>query len=577
MNSMENQVINEIIEIFNKILNGKKPKLIEKGDYSEPINTLVKTINDFILSYYEIWDFMLPLSNGILNVEPPKSKNILSFPFKELHSQLRNLVWQVQQVAKGDYNQKVYFMGEFAEAFNKMVDALDEKEKKERDDRKRLEENIYYLENYDALTKVPNRKALEKSFDNFFPVGESCINGAMFMIDIDNLQFINETFGHSNGDMVLINLASVLKENIRSTHFLTRLGGDEFLVLLKDVSEDDAISIAEDLRRAVEKVRFFPPNYYDDEISYTISLGVVPFCSRKLGLKELMSLADFAVYKAKELGRNCVYKVTKDTKDNQNKIDTLLFAIRKAIETENLVIFFQPVVNIVNGQIVHHEALMRIFRNNEIIYPDKAVTVAERFGLMLQIDKLILKKSFKALCKYPELKLFINLSGSSIGDEDILTYIINSLRDMNIDPSRVGFEITETMEIKDLSHADKWMRKLKDIGCRFAIDDFGIGFSTFSYLQYLPVDYVKIDGSYVKDMEKSNQNRALVKAINTVAESLGKQVIAEYVENGTVLDILKEDGISLAQGYYFGKAEEVPNFTLQDYYKGECKKTIVNI
>ena len=164
--------------------------------------------------------------------------------------------------------------------------------------------------------------------------------------------------------------------------------------------------------------------------------------------------------------------------------------------------------------------------------------------------------------KYPTVKLFVNLSGNSIGDEELLLIIQNNIEKYRIEPSRLGFEITETMAVKDLVRADRWIRRLKENGCRFALDDFGIGFSSFSYLQYLSVDYVKIDGSYVRDIDKNNKNRALVQAMNTVARSLGKEVIAEYVENNSILDILEEDQVGYAQGYCLGYPQLIPKLDI---------------
>lgn len=673
MDTAEKDIINLISEVLEDLLHGKKPEFIENNTNLYPLNILTDKVNELISSFYDIWSFIIPLSQGKLNIEPPKGNNVIVFPFKELYSQLKNLVWQVQQVADGDYNQRVYFMGEFAEAFNKMVDSLNEKDKQikksikfledkynvllenARDiilfanldgklieanksaveaygytkeellslnifnlrkiqyknqserylrnimqggstfetvhvrkdgttfpvevstqvinignqkisgnvirditDRKKLEDSIRYYENYDPLTSIPNRKNLDSTFNDFFNYDENHVNGALLVIDVDNLQFINDTFDHSVGDMVLINLVSVLKENLYNNSFLTRLGGDEFAILLRDVSLEDACSIAEKLRQEIEILSFCPINY-KNTLSYTISIGVVPINEKNLKLRDLIILANNALFQAKDQGRNCVCIGTEEIVDNKNsEINNMLNIIKGVIKSENLSLYYQPVVNVNTGEIMHYEALLRIEKNNEIIHPGKVIPIAERFGLMSQIDKIVLKHSFKTLEEYPNLNLFVNLSGTSVGDNEILNYIIDNLNTRGINPSRLGIEITETMAVKGLTSADRWIRKLKEVGCRFALDDFGVGFSTFSYLQYLSVDYVKIDGSYVRDIDKNNKNRALVQAINTVAVSLGKQVIAEFVENSKIMDVLKEDKIGLAQGYYLGKPEEIP-------------------
>jgi len=800
----EKQLIDHVSTVLLHMLRGKKVEPIQYDKYPESMELLVKVVNEMVYSISEIWDFILPLSRGVLNIEPPKASNVLASPFKELHSQLRNLVWQVQQVAKGDYKQRVVFMGEFSSAFNSMVEALEEKERlikeniqyledeakrlresearyasavknslggiyifdpltleviesnqqfntmmgyskeeitkltvydfyadlliaeedlgnilrkslhsisnrqyrtknggyievdihscwsisgqnnvvivsvqdvtarnkaqeiaakykvllenardiilfvnfdgriieankaaedaygysreelltlsiydlhnendrlvidqymkeaklggmtfeitnirkdgsafpvevssqsvligdqvilgqviRDISDRKRIEENLLYLASHDFLTRIPNRRVLEEAYmENFVLVNQNKM-GALLLIDVDNFKFINDTFGHSTGDMVLIDLVTILKENLGKEDLLARLGGDEFCVLLEGVTPNDAKGIAEKLRRAIEEAEIFPREN-KIPLKCTISIGVAPFHNGALEFRYLISRADYALYQAKEEGRNRVCSISNEQLDANLLIETnnLMHLIKNALESEGIVLYFQPIMNIATGEIIHHEALMRIVtQTGEIIYPGKVIPIAERFGLMTQIDKRIMELSFEALEKYPNLKLFVNLSGASIGNEELLSFIEENLIIRGIEASRLGFEITETIAVKDFARADRWIRQLREMGCRFALDDFGIGFSSFSYLQYLSVDYVKIDGSYVHDLDKNYKNRALVQAMNTVARSLGKEVIAEFVENKSILNILEEDQISHAQGYYVGQPTPVP-------------------
>jgi EAL domain-containing protein (putative c-di-GMP-specific phosphodiesterase class I) len=239
--------------------------------------------------------------------------------------------------------------------------------------------------------------------------------------------------------------------------------------------------------------------------------------------------------------------------------NNLTHLIQHALESEGIVLHYQPIMNITTGEIIHYEALMRIVtQNGELVYPRKIIPIAERFGLMTQIDRRVMELSFEALGKYPDLKLFVNLSGASIGNDELLSFIEENILIRGVEASRLGFEITETIAVKDFVRADRWIRQLRKKGCRFALDDFGIGFSSFSYLQYLSVDYVKIDGSYVHDLDRNYKNRALVQAMNTVARSLGKEVIAEFVENESILRILEGDKINHAQGNFVGEPAPVP-------------------
>jgi len=805
----ENLIIEQMLNSLTQLLRGKQTEPICYESFPESLEILAKRINEVIYSFSEIWNFILPLSQGLLNVEAPKASNVLASPFKELHSQLRTLVWQVQQIAQGDYKQRVDFMGEFSLAFNSMVVALEEKNrlinenicfleneaKKLREsesryasavrnspggiyifdpftrrvvesnekfntmmgysveeipkltvcdfytdkslvdedlvnilekslnsinsrqyclkngeyinvdintcwstsgqssvvivsvqdvternkaqeisakytvllenahdiilfvshngriieankaaedaygyrrdellslsiydlysredrliverhmqevnfqgitfetvhvrkggvcfpveissqgvvignekvwgkvirdisDRKRIEDNLRFFASHDALTRVPNRNVLEETYvQTIAQINQKNRTGALLLIDVDNFKFINDTFGHSIGDMVLIDLVSILKGKLREEDLLARLGGDEFAILLNRVTAEEAGLVAEKLRHAVEKSKLSPDNY-EISFGYTISIGVALIYDATLGFREAISYADYALYQSKEQGRNRVFCTSNEQLviDKLSETNDLMVLISDALETDKFVLFFQPILNISTGETIHHEALMRIVMDNgEIVYPGKIIPIAERFGLMSQIDKRVIVLSFEALKKYPTLNLFVNLSGVSIGDEELLLLIEENIHQRGIEPSRLGFEITETMAVKDLVRADRWIRRLREKGCRFALDDFGIGFSSFSYLQYLSVDYVKIDGSYVRDLDKNYKNRALVQAMNTVARSLGKEVIAEFVENSSILDLLGEDQVSHAQGYYLGYPEPVPQMGL---------------
>ena len=444
-------------------------------------------------------------------------------------------------------------------------------------DRKRIEDNLRFFASHDALTRVPNRYVLEETFhQTIAQINRENKTGALLLIDVDNFKFINDTFGHTIGDMVLIDLVSILKENLREEDLLARLGGDEFAVLLNRVTTEEASIVAEKLRSAVEKTKLSSDNY-QIPYSYTISIGVAPIQNGLHEFRDVISRADFALYQSKEQGRNRISCASNQElgKDILSETNGLILTISDALKTDKFVLFFQPIVDVSSGETIHHEALMRIILDSgELIYPDKIIPIAERFGLMSQIDKLVIKLSFKALKKYPTLKLFVNLSGVSIGDEELLLLIEDNLQQSGIEPFRLGLEITETMAVKDLVRADRWIRRLKEQGCRFALDDFGMGFSSFSYLQYLSVDYVKIDGSYVYDLDKNSSHRALVQAMNTIARSLGKYVIAEFVENSSILDILSEDQVSHAQGYYLGYPESIPKLSTVSI---KCKQEKVTL
>jgi len=271
--------------------------------------------------------------------------------------------------------------------------------------------------------------------------------------------------------------------------------------------------------------------------------------------RKLLALADNALYTAKERGRNRVVlaQPDEDIAEALSKTNQTVGLIRSALKENRFTLYFQPVFSFTAGKIIHYEALLRLRRENgEIILPGGFIPVAERFGLMAQLDRWVIEAAFKTLREHPDLNLFINLSGTSLGDDTLLDLVESLLRNSGTNPSRIGFEITETAAVKDLAQAERWIQRIKGLGCKFALDDFGIGFLSFSYLRTLPVDYLKIDGSFVKNIDSDDNHRAIVQAMNSVSHTLGKKTIAEFVENEKVVRILQDMGVDYGQGYYLG-------------------------
>ena len=430
-------------------------------------------------------------------------------------------------------------------------------------ERKRIEERLQYLATHDFLINIPNRYLLEEYLKRAIIKAKRGKNSALFLIDIDNFKLVNDTYGHATGDKVLISLANILKSNLRKEDVLSRIGGDEFAVLLEDVNIKKAVNIAEKLRKVVDEDELCLVTY-NQCLNLTISIGIAAI-DGTLGLEKLFSHADSALYLAKEEGRNKVILsgVDDDTTIKFKETNQVIAVIKNAHKENRFILFLQPVVNINNGKIIHHEVLIRIKNNDgELIYPGNFIPVAEQFGLMPQIDRWLVQSSLDTLAEYPEINLFINLSGKSLGDDNLLELIELRIHESEIEPSRLGFEITETAAVKDLGRAERWIRRLKKLGCSFALDDFGVGFSSFSYLRLLPVDYLKIDGSYVCNLETNQDNRAIVHAMNSVARALGKKTIVESVENENVLKILKELEIEYVQGYYLGRPSPFPANTI---------------
>ncbi|MFZ5642959.1 MAG: putative bifunctional diguanylate cyclase/phosphodiesterase [Bacillota bacterium] len=418
---------------------------------------------------------------------------------------------------------------------------------------KQAEAQLKYLATHDHLTGIPNRYSFEESLKKAVTKARLGKESALLFIDIDNFKMINDTKGHTAGDSLLISVADTIRENLSQSDTLARLGGDEFGVLLEEITSDKARLIAEKLRQTIEEKDFCLSDYGCFNVS--ISVGVVMVDST-LNSQELLSHADTALYAAKENGRNRVALLDpkEETASRLAEINRLITIIKNAVREDNFVLHYQPVVCLDNARVVHHEVLVRLKREDGgLIPPQSFIPIAEQYGLMPLIDRWVVESSLETLKQHPHLNLLVNISGISLSDEHLLEYMEEIITTAGLEPLRIGFEITETSAVKDIPLAVRWIERLKKLGCQFALDDFGVGFSSFAYLRMLPVDYLKIDGSFIRNIDKDPSQRALVEAMRNIARSLGKKTIAEYVENEKVLKILKGLKIDYAQGYFLGK------------------------
>lgn len=425
--------------------------------------------------------------------------------------------------------------------------------------RKQYKDQMEYLATHDYLTKIPNRYLLEENLKQTVAEAKNGRSSALLLIGVDNFKLANDVLGHMAGDNLLITIVSLLKQNLRQEDFMARFAGDEFAVLLHGVTAEEAKDFADDLRKAIEQQEmciFSSKNC----INLTVSIGVVVVDGTH-DFDKLLSHAEVALQAAKESGKNKVRLVypNEEYLSNISKTNEIITLIRAGLKENRFVLFFQPVFNIVNEEITHHEVLLRL-RDQEgvLIPPGKFIPIAEHFGLMSQVDRWVVQNAVKALHKWPHIKLFVNLSGASLGDEELFEFIEKEIISCGVDPSRIGFEITETAAVKDFVQTERWIRRLKELGCSFALDDFGIGFSSFSYLRLLTVDSIKIDGSYVRQITEDPTSLALVQAIHTVAQALGKSTIAEFVESESTLEALRGLGINYVQGYYLGRPAPEP-------------------
>jgi len=412
---------------------------------------------------------------------------------------------------------------------------------------------LHYLATHDFLTNIPNRYYLEEYLSQLNTQAEKQQNeSALLFIDLDNFKVVNDSFGHANGDQILIRLVDCLQTHLGQDTFLARLGGDEFAAVLKGVSLEKARGIANKLLQALGTENF---NFQGRPtmLNVTASIGITMIDGTR-DTQSLFSYADIALYTAKAEGKNRTFIINPDDeKTNLFETNQIILQIHDAFKENRFMLHFQPVFRN-TGAILHYEALLRMVDPaGQTLYPNRFMPVAEQFGLMSKIDQWVVNAALYLLSMHSGVSVFVNISAASLGDSELLKFIETQIRKSRISPGRIGFEITETAAIKDLSHAEHWIRRLKLLGCKFALDDFGAGFLSFLHLQRLPVDYLKIDGSFIQNLDTDARNRELVKAMNVVAHALGKETIAEYVENEAIWTILNELQVDCGQGYFLGK------------------------
>ena len=432
----------------------------------------------------------------------------------------------------------------------------------------RLFRQLSYQASHDTLTDLINRREFENRLVNALDGirGDPETSHALLYVDLDQFKVVNDTFGHTAGDALLRQLSEVLHTKIRSTDLLARLGGDEFGILLERCSEQRALEVAEEIRVAVEGFRF---EWKDSFTTIRCSIGVVMVTTENADVASLMSSADVACYSAKDMGRNQIH-IYKDT-DASLRHEEMKWVSRisSAVEDNRLELYFQPIIGIGHSRGKtrgHYELLLRMRdENGQIVSPDQFIPAAERYNLMSMLDRWVIREALSKLAdREPgdeaRYTIAINLSGTSLSEDRFIEDVIRELKRQKLAPGAVCFEITETAAISNLSRVISFMQTLKKLGCKFSLDDFGSGLSSFTYLKNLPVDYLKIDGQFIRNVVDDTVDESMVRAISEVGHAMGIETIAERVETKQVLDKLGSLGIEFAQGYYIARPASVRSF-----------------
>jgi len=427
-------------------------------------------------------------------------------------------------------------------------------------ERKVIDAKLKYLVVHDELTSLLNRQNFERQLrliinrNNLLPT-----HSALLFIDIDRFSIINELEGFETGDQLLVDVVSVIRNMLNKEDLFARIGSDEFCIFLENKSKKDIKQFANKIRETIYNFRFFTS---DINYNTSLSIGIVKFNSVNTisHPNEIISKARHACNLAKENGRNLVWEYNKNDHSVQQRHRDIFLAplIRNALLDNKFFLVFQPVIDLSNGNISHYESLIRMQgENGETIYPNDFIPVAERMGLIHSIDLWVISEAIDFISNLPKdkshLSLTINLSGVAFQDKSLLPAIKEKLDLTWVHANRITFEITETAAVENFEQTREMILQIRALGCKFALDDFGAGFCSFNYLKSFPVDYVKIDGQFIRNLINDATDQVLVRSMTEIASKLGKKTIAEFVESPEIISTLKEMGIDYGQGYIFGK------------------------
>jgi len=429
---------------------------------------------------------------------------------------------------------------------------------------RRMAHQMTWQATHDSLTGLANRNEFADRLANLLAgmADHSHKGHALLYLDLDQFKVVNDTCGHAAGDELLKQLGRLLRTGVPANAALARLGGDEFGVLLENVDIDQAREVANQLLQVISEFTF---QWEEQRFDVGVSIGMVPIQRETQNASFVLSAADVACYVAKDAGRNRVH-VYEESDINLGERHSEMHwvsRIKLALEENRFILYRQSITPLQHDETTaHYELLIRMRgEDGSIVPPGAFIPAAERYNLMNAVDRWVIDAAFRYLSevqnKGDDGIYSLNLSGNSLNDDELPEYIQQKISEYQVEAGQLCFEITETAAVFNLEKASRMIHSLKKLGCRFSLDDFGSGLSSFGYLKNLPVDFLKIDGSFVKDMNTDPMNRAIVEAINQVGHTLSIRTIAEFVENQEIADMLSDMGVDFAQGYHFSKPEPV--------------------
>jgi diguanylate cyclase (GGDEF)-like protein/PAS domain S-box-containing protein len=426
-------------------------------------------------------------------------------------------------------------------------------------ERVRYEAQLQHMADHDPLTGLLNRRSFERELNQHIGrVQRYGPEGAALVLDIDRFKHINDTLGHNVGDELIVQVAQTLRGRLRGSDVLARLGGDEFAVLLPYGGAPEAERVADSILDAVRSQSVLTAAGRRRPITASIGITLFGQASR-MTAEEVLINADLAMYDAKEAGRDraATYSAERGFSRMKARI-TWAERIRDALEEDRFTLYAQPIVELASGEVCQHELLLRMLdERGEVIPPAAFLAIAERFDLMQDIDRWVVARAIRHMGEQRragrELVFEVNISGSSTGDPELLTLIEHDLRECEVDPANLVLEITETTAVANIPRAQQFAARLAELGCRFALDDFGAGFGSFYYLKHLPFDLLKIDGEFVRSCTTNQTDQLLIRAAVDIARGLGKRTIAEYVGDDDTVELLRQLGVDYGQGFHIGE------------------------
>ena len=424
-------------------------------------------------------------------------------------------------------------------------------------EQKETEERIVFLANHDPLTNLYNRRRFQEQLERQIAYARRFkIQSALLFIDLDQFKYINDTLGHQAGDQCLMAVSRLFRDALREIDIVGRMGGDEFGIILPNVDAEGAVHVARNLIARVESEVRVPA---DPNIRISASIGIALFSEQGVTPAELLAKADAAMYTTKRRARSRVHVYQPDDQELLNMKAKVHWEnrINQALQHDRFLLHYQPIVSLPAQRVSHYEVLLRLQEaDGELIYPGAFLDTAERFGLIRDVDRWVIRTAIAEQARHAAAgrptTLAINLSGRHFGDPDFMDLVRDTLETTGADPRALIFEVTETAAVENMGEAHRFIEQLRALGCRFALDDFGVGYSSFHYLKNLPVDMIKIDGSFIRHLHENRADEAIVKAITDLGRGMDIQTVAEFVENQAIVDKLLELGVDYAQGYHIG-------------------------